>query len=88
MICWAKRVSRFVENDLSTAPRSRPPSYSDRLSTLFAEGGAFREIYRADGMALMEMKDGAPSPPTLSAGVARNEESRRRTPAAATILID
>jgi deferrochelatase/peroxidase EfeB len=37
-------------------------SYSDRLSTLFAEGGAFREIYRADGMALMEMKDGAPVP--------------------------
>ncbi len=37
-------------------------SYSDRLSTLFAEGGAFREIYRADGMALMEMKDGTPVP--------------------------
>ena len=35
-------------------------SYSDRLSTLFAEGGAFREIWRTDGMALMEMKDGKP----------------------------
>jgi deferrochelatase/peroxidase EfeB len=33
-------------------------SYSDRLSVLFAECGAFREIWHADGMALMEMKDG------------------------------
>ncbi len=32
--------------------------YSDRLSALFAEGGAFREIWRADGMALLEMQDG------------------------------
>jgi deferrochelatase/peroxidase EfeB len=37
-------------------------SYSDRLSALFAEGNAFREIWRADGMALMEIKDGEPVP--------------------------
>src|SRR6266851_1472173 len=37
-------------------------AYSDRLSALFAEGGAFKEIWRADGMALMEMKDGEPVP--------------------------
>ncbi|WP_154071340.1 hypothetical protein [Bradyrhizobium lablabi] len=37
-------------------------SYSDRLVALFAEGGAFREIWRADGMALMEMKDGEAVP--------------------------
>jgi deferrochelatase/peroxidase EfeB len=37
-------------------------SYSDRLSALFAEGGALRELWRADGMALMEMKDGKPVP--------------------------
>jgi deferrochelatase/peroxidase EfeB len=36
--------------------------YSDRLVALFAEGGAFREIWRADGMALMEMKDGEAIP--------------------------
>ncbi len=36
--------------------------YSDRLSTLFTEGGAFREIWRADGMALMEIRDGEPVP--------------------------
>jgi deferrochelatase/peroxidase EfeB len=35
-------------------------SYSDRLSALFAEGNAFREIWRTDGIAWMEMKDGKP----------------------------
>jgi deferrochelatase/peroxidase EfeB len=34
--------------------------YSDRLSALFAEGDALREISRADGMALTEMRDGKP----------------------------
>jgi deferrochelatase/peroxidase EfeB len=37
-------------------------AYSDRLSVLFTEDGAFKEIWRADGMALMEMKDGEPVP--------------------------
>ena len=37
-------------------------TYSDRSSALFAEGGAFQEIWRRDGMALMEMKDGEPVP--------------------------
>jgi hypothetical protein len=36
-------------------------SYSDRLSALFADGNAFREIWRTDGMALMEMVDGKPT---------------------------
>jgi len=36
--------------------------YSDRLVGLFAEGNAFREIWRGDGMALMDMKDGKPVP--------------------------
>ncbi len=35
-------------------------TYSDRLSVLFAEGDAFHEIWRTDGMALMEMVDGKP----------------------------
>jgi len=39
-------------------------AYSARLSTLFAEGNAFQEIWRADGMALMEVKDGKPVPTT------------------------
>ena len=37
-------------------------SYSDRLSELLAEGNAFREIWRQDGMALMEMQNGQPVP--------------------------
>jgi deferrochelatase/peroxidase EfeB len=36
--------------------------YSNRLVTLFAEGDAFREIWRADGTALMEIKDGQTIP--------------------------
>jgi deferrochelatase/peroxidase EfeB len=35
-------------------------SYSGRLSALFAEGNAFREIWRCDGMAWTEMMDGKP----------------------------
>ncbi len=35
-------------------------NYSDRLSALIAEGNAFREIWRGDGMALTEMVDGKP----------------------------
>ncbi len=37
-------------------------SYSDRLCAWFAEGDAFREIWRQDGMALMEMQNGQPVP--------------------------
>jgi deferrochelatase/peroxidase EfeB len=37
-------------------------AYSDRLASLFAEGNAFHEIWRGDGMALMEVKDGEPVP--------------------------
>jgi hypothetical protein len=35
-------------------------TYSDWLTALFAEGDAFREIWRSDGMTLMEVKDGKP----------------------------
>jgi deferrochelatase/peroxidase EfeB len=37
-------------------------TYSDRLVPLFSEGNAFREIWRTDGMALMEMQNGTPVP--------------------------
>ncbi len=37
-------------------------SYSDRLSVWSAEGNAFQEIWRQDGMALMEMQNGQPVP--------------------------
>jgi deferrochelatase/peroxidase EfeB len=35
-------------------------SYTDRLEPLFAQGGAFREIWRHDGTALTEAQDGKP----------------------------
>jgi deferrochelatase/peroxidase EfeB len=35
-------------------------SYSERLSALFAEGNAFKEIWRQDGRALTEIADGKP----------------------------
>jgi deferrochelatase/peroxidase EfeB len=37
-------------------------TYSDRISALLVEGNAFREIWRTDGMALMDMVDGKPVP--------------------------
>ena len=37
-------------------------TYSDRLSKVFAEADAFREIWHGDGMALMEIVDGKPVP--------------------------
>jgi deferrochelatase/peroxidase EfeB len=37
-------------------------TYTDRLTVLLSERGAFTEVWRQDGMALMEMKDGTPVP--------------------------
>jgi deferrochelatase/peroxidase EfeB len=36
-------------------------SYSDRLSALFADGNAFREIWRTDGAALKQIVDSKPA---------------------------
>ena len=36
--------------------------YSDRLRALFTQGNAFQEIWRQDGMALIEMQNGQPVP--------------------------
>ncbi len=45
----------------ATSPEAMT-GYSDRLHAVFAEGGAFREIWRQDGMALMEIQNGQPVP--------------------------
>ena len=37
-------------------------SYTDRLCAWFGEGDAFREIWRQDGAALTELRDGEPVP--------------------------
>jgi deferrochelatase/peroxidase EfeB len=62
---WIGGFGRGGDHVLLTLHAMSPQamtSYSDRLVALFAEGGAFREIWRADGMALMEVKDGEPVP--------------------------
>jgi deferrochelatase/peroxidase EfeB len=58
---WVGGFGKGLDHVLVTLHALSPDamkSYSDRLSALFAEGNAFREIWRTDGMALMEMKDG------------------------------
>ena len=45
---------------LHTISQEAMTAYSNRLTALFAEGDAFRQIWRGEGAALMEMKDGQP----------------------------
>jgi deferrochelatase/peroxidase EfeB len=62
---WISAFGRGADHVLVTLHALSPEAmtrYSDRLVALFAEGGAFREIWRQDGMALMEMQDGQPVP--------------------------
>jgi deferrochelatase/peroxidase EfeB len=58
---WIGGFGKGSDHVLATLHAINPEalaSYSDRLSALFAEGGAFRQIWRGDGMALTETKDG------------------------------
>src|SRR5271170_2225479 len=58
---WVGGFGKGLDHVLVTLHALSPDamkSYSDKLSALFAEGNAFREIWRTDGMALMEMQDG------------------------------
>jgi deferrochelatase/peroxidase EfeB len=60
---WIGGFGKGSDHVLATLHAINPEalaSYSDRLSALFAEGGAFRQIWRGDGMALTETKDGKP----------------------------
>jgi deferrochelatase/peroxidase EfeB len=62
---WIGGFGKGADHVLVTLHAMSPEamaSYSDRLSALFAEGDAFREIWRKDGMALMDMQDGKPVP--------------------------
>ena len=64
---WVGGFGRGDDHVLVTLHAISPEamtSYSDRLHALFAEGDAFREIWRQDGMALMEVQDGQPVPTT------------------------
>jgi deferrochelatase/peroxidase EfeB len=62
---WVSEFGKGTDHVLVTLHAINPESmvsYSDRLSALFAEGGAFREIWRTDGAAWIEMQDGKPTP--------------------------
>jgi deferrochelatase/peroxidase EfeB len=60
---WVGAFGKGSDHVLVTMHAISPEAmkaYSDRLADLFAEGDAFREIWRTDGMALTEMVDGKP----------------------------
>jgi deferrochelatase/peroxidase EfeB len=62
---WVGEFGTGTDHVLVTLHAINPESmsgYSDRLSALFAEGEGFREIWRADGSAWIEMQDGKPTP--------------------------
>ena len=62
---WIPGFGRCGDHVLVTLHAISPEameSYSDRLSAWFAEGDAFQEIWRQDGMALMEIQNGQPVP--------------------------
>jgi deferrochelatase/peroxidase EfeB len=62
---WADAFQKGTDHVMVTLHAISPDamkSYTDRLIALFAEGGGFREIWRTDGMALIEMQNGQPTP--------------------------
>ena len=62
---WVGGLGSGEDHVLVTLHATSPEAmkgYSDRLCAWFAEGDAFREIWRQEGMALMEMQDGEPVP--------------------------
>jgi deferrochelatase/peroxidase EfeB len=62
---WVGDFGKGTDHVLVTLHAISPEAmatYTDRLTTLFSNGGAFKEVWRQDGMALMEVKDGQPVP--------------------------
>jgi deferrochelatase/peroxidase EfeB len=60
---WFSAFGKGSDHVLVTLHALSPEAlagYTDRLTALFAEGEAFRETWRADGMALMGTKDDKP----------------------------
>jgi deferrochelatase/peroxidase EfeB len=60
---WIGDFGKGSDHVLVTLHAISPDSmkfYSDRLIGMFCEGDAFRVIWRTDGMAWIEMKDGKP----------------------------
>ncbi len=59
--CFGKERDHILVTLHSISPEALN-GYSDRLCALFTEGNAFQEIWRQDGMALVEMQNGQPVP--------------------------
>ena len=62
---WVGGVGEGHDHVLVTLLAISPEAmngYSDRLCAWFAEGDAFEEIWRQDGMALIEIENGEPVP--------------------------
>jgi deferrochelatase/peroxidase EfeB len=62
---WVGGFGKGSDHALLTLHAISPDAmkfYSERLTALFGEGNAFREIWRQDGMALIEMQNGQPVP--------------------------
>ena len=61
---WVSEFGRGLDHVMMTLHAISTESiatYSERLCAIFAEGEAFKEIWRTDGMALMEIVDGKPA---------------------------
>ncbi len=62
---WEGEFGKGSDHLLLTLHANSPEAmskYSERLCAWIAEGDAFRELWRHDGMALMEMQNGQPMP--------------------------
>jgi deferrochelatase/peroxidase EfeB len=62
---WAEAFQKSADHVMVTLHAISPAAmqtYTNRLVALFSEGGGFREIWRQDGMALIEMQNGQPTP--------------------------
>ena len=62
---WTEGFGRGHDHVLVTLHALSPEAmngYSEQLCRWFAEADAFQEIWRQDGMALLEMQDGQPVP--------------------------
>jgi deferrochelatase/peroxidase EfeB len=62
---WIEAFQMGADHVMVTLHASGPEAmqtYTERLVALFSEGGGFREIWRQDGMALIEMQNGQPVP--------------------------
>jgi deferrochelatase/peroxidase EfeB len=61
---WIDAFGKGSDHVMVTLHAISPPAmaaYSDRLSALYVERNAFREIWRVDGVAWTEMVDGKPT---------------------------